>query len=195
MRILIIFLTIGFSVLIMGAFFKMQRQSSTDRQSSSSLPFENSQVRQQIKDSSVNSREVILVRYQNLPPWTTSLVSACGNGDLEAVKVLIARGADVNEIPKGMGYLTPLMWAGDNMEIVDYLLEHGADPNKKDIRGQTALIRAIGMGNTNLVRKLIAKGANVNERDASGKNIALGYAKATQNPSMVELLKQAGATE
>ena len=135
-----------------------------------------------------------IARYKGVPRWTTPLVSAAGNGDLEAVKALIAEGVNVNQKPAGMGGCTALIMAGENMQIVDYLLEHGANPNVKDDHGETALVYAIGLGNTNLMLKLIAKGADVNARNKGG-NIALGCARAGRYPFVVELLKQAGAKE
>ncbi len=62
----------------------------------------------------------------------------------EAVRVLIAGGADVNAVDH-FGY-TPLMYAatidyGDSSTVTE-LLKAGADPNLKDKKGETALAHA-----------------------------------------------------
>jgi len=63
------------------------------------------------------------------------------------VELLVNNGANVNQ--KNNYGDTPLMYATriassyGNNEIITFLLEHGADPNAHDERGQTALATAI----------------------------------------------------
>jgi len=143
---------------------------------------------------------VLLKQYQNVPRWSTPLVAAAASGDLNAVKSLVAHGADVNQKPTGIGGETPLIIAivhGNNEEVIDFLLEHGADPNIKSHTGMTALMYAVGMGDSqsNLVRKLVAAGADVNVKDKYGNSV-LRYAKATPGATaIVEILKRAGAKD
>jgi hypothetical protein len=152
--------------------------------------------------SSVQATQQVVAptdQYRNVPPWTTPLVSAVGHGDLEAVKALVAQGVDVNEKPKGMAGWTPLMTAinnGQRTNVVDYLLEHGADPNVKDFRGMTALMYATLLGDdyTNFVQRLIAAGADVNAKDNEGST-PLQYAKGRPAPAIAEILRRAGAKE
>ena len=68
----------------------------------------------------------------------TPLCLAICKGDVEVVKKFIQYGADVNENSNGM---TPLMYAAryNNLEILKYLVENGADFKIKDARGNTAL--------------------------------------------------------
>ncbi len=70
------------------------------------------------------------------------LCAAISKGDLDAVKVMIGYGADVNETTaRGM---TPLMYAAmyNNTEIMDLLIQKGAELDKKDYKGFTALDHA-----------------------------------------------------
>ena len=105
----------------------------------------------------------------------TPLLYAAMAGDLDTVRLLVAAGADVNEVaPDGV---TPLvltltrgieegLWryaAGRNEHIAVYLLEHGADPHLAEA-GYTALHVASATGQTTAVRALLAHGADVNDR-------------------------------
>jgi ankyrin repeat protein len=64
----------------------------------------------------------------SLPP--TPLVAAVHDGDFEAVRRLIAAGANPNELEPDWN-CPPIMYAvlAGNLEIVRLLLECGADPN------------------------------------------------------------------
>ncbi|WP_348822146.1 ankyrin repeat domain-containing protein [Flavobacterium aestuarii] len=68
----------------------------------------------------------------------TPLGYAISKGDIEAVKKFIEYGADVNEVSNGM---SPLMIAAryNKVEIIKLLLSKGANLNKKDENGFTAL--------------------------------------------------------
>jgi len=80
-------------------------------------------------------------------PSAPPLVTAVLNGDLNAVKAMIATGADVNVSMK-TGY-TPLYWAVamDNKDMIPLLLAKGADINVVSGDG-----------------RLLANGANINGR-------------------------------
>jgi ankyrin repeat protein len=63
--------------------------------------------------------------------------------DIDAVKKLLAEGTDVNEVAisgPAEGY-TCLMMASRNKrpDLVEFLIEHGADINIKEGDGETAL--------------------------------------------------------
>ena len=69
------------------------------------------------------------------------LVDVCREGDLDAVKLLIDAGADVNAREDDEDGKTPLLAACCcyNPDIVRALIEAGADVNAKDEFGRTAL--------------------------------------------------------
>ena len=89
---------------------------------------------------------------------------------LEAMKVLIAAGADVNA--KDKYGITTLMHVAENglLDEVKLLIDAGADVNAKDEWGQTALMHTgIGdYGTAEVIRELIAAGADVNAKTNNG---------------------------
>lgn len=132
--------------------------------------------------------------------YNTPLAAAAGRGDLETVKSLLAKGADINEQPRGMLGMTPLLQAigtgytTGKTNVVFYLLERGANPNLKDHAGSPALYFAVAQGDfaTNLVKALIAHGADVNFRTEHGDSL-LGIALHNGHPAVASLLQDAGA--
>ena len=88
---------------------------------------------------------------------------------IEKVKLLVSRGANVNG-----GLFQPTIHAGIrswSTEIVEFLIQHGADVNAKDEwgRGYTPLQRAALTGQTEMVKLLLAAGADINARDDNGQ--------------------------
>ncbi len=72
------------------------------------------------------------------------LINACKNGEVDKVKALVTiQNADVNAV---FGRTNPLIAAcqASNLEIADFLLENGADPNGKI----TILDSWVGLGGT-----------------------------------------------
>ena len=112
-------------------------------------------------------------------------------GETDIVKLLIANGADVNaKIPiytlwqgsGGMAYTehsydgTALQVAsyGGYTQIVEYLIEAGADVNVVGRDGRNALIQAIERGHAQIVELLITNGADIRATD--GRRNALEIA-------------------
>ncbi|HZI61328.1 MAG TPA: ankyrin repeat domain-containing protein [Pyrinomonadaceae bacterium] len=115
----------------------------------------------------------------------------------EVARILLAAKAEVN--PKGRFFVSPLMHALKDFEMVQLLIAHGADVNQKNFRGATALMAAAGSGATAVVKYLIEKGADVRARDQDG-NTALMYAErddsmldAEERNEIIRVLKRAEA--
>lgn len=132
---------------------------------------------------------------------TTPQVSASSAGvDVRGIEV---NGLDVNG-------RTPLMLAADNEsfvpdEVMQLLLNKGAQINLRDLRGDTALMIAARAGSTSGVAFLVGKGASVNLKNSAGQT-ALKIARTIhqktrmQDAKLVEerivaTLLQAGAKE
>ncbi|MGK5090375.1 ankyrin repeat domain-containing protein [Deltaproteobacteria bacterium TL4] len=82
---------------------------------------------------------------------------AAKTGKLEIVEYLIAQGVEVNQ-PSGNGrrVMTPLLWAAyeGHIEIVQALMNYGADLGALDYRGRTAMELAAEKGHTSVVQLL-----------------------------------------
>ena len=74
-----------------------------------------------------------------------SFFEACQNGDMEKIKFLIEKGADI-EAKNNYGN-TPLILTSryGHIEVVKFLIEKGADIEAKDNYGETSLIVLLDM--------------------------------------------------
>eukprot|EP01027_Heterolobosea_sp_BB2_P014661 GEZU01021028.1.p1 GENE.GEZU01021028.1~~GEZU01021028.1.p1 ORF type:complete len:215 (-),score=56.31 GEZU01021028.1:20-664(-) len=81
-------------------------------------------------------------------------------------KILKEKGGDVN-IKEQRNQVTPLHWAAreGKLNVLEFLLENGADINFQDKDGYSALHYAALNGHTDVVRHLVKEGANVNAVD------------------------------
>lgn len=83
-----------------------------------------------------------------------AFVYACMHGHIDAAKLLLEKGAEINAIPGGFDYAgTGLHYAALNghRPMVQFLLDHGADRNIKDTKvGSTPAGWAEYGGHTNL---------------------------------------------
>lgn len=115
------------------------------------------------------------------------------------LKMLVAHGANVNfqnlhepNLPALIGF-TPLMNAAfvNDRESLLYLLDHGADPNRRSKNGSTALIllQQSECLDPELTQALILHGAHVQDTTPDGLD-ALYYAKEKGNTATVILLKK-----
>lgn len=88
----------------------------------------------------------------------SALMSAAYNGQIDTVRLLIEKGADVNAVAGGFTVLGAAVFSG-KPEIVQMLLRAGADPNRAGPGGQTPLAAAQATRNEAIVQVLKAAGA------------------------------------
>ncbi len=115
------------------------------------------------------------------------------NDNIETVKSLIAKGADVNAKEKYTGR-TAIFYAvsSGNEEMVRILLEAGANPNAKDNTNETALMSCYSDCTAKIVQMMVAKGADVNIRDKDGDTALIGVS-VFENADALQALINAGA--
>jgi ankyrin repeat protein len=122
---------------------------------------------------------------------TTPLMYATAFGTPEAMKVVLDAGADVNA--RNSFEATALIWAGGDPVKSRLLLEHGADVNARSKQGRTPLLVAAHRdGASEIVRQMLAKGADASAKDAEG-NSALMLASQNGDIETMRLLLASGA--
>jgi uncharacterized protein len=115
---------------------------------------------------------------------STPFLRAALAGDLTTMRLLVEHGANPNLATKSED--TPLMasagigWAAywtsnaptARLDAVKYCLDHGANVNAKDAKGYTALHGAAFRGDNEMVKYLIATGADVQAKTKDGDTVA-----------------------
>jgi ankyrin repeat protein len=96
----------------------------------------------------------------------TPLIRAVMSDDIEAVRYLIAKHADVQCM--NADGRTPLTLASTEA-MASMLLAHGAEPNQTDEHGRTALSYAVERRAQALIRLFLDQGAQVNQADSEGR--------------------------
>ncbi|RXN12088.1 tankyrase-2 isoform X2 [Labeo rohita] len=94
------------------------------------------------------------------------LFEACRSGDLERVKKLVCP-ENVNSRDTAGRKSTPLHFAAGfgRRDVVDYLLQHGANVHARDDGGLISLHNACSFGHAEVVNLLLRHGADANSRD------------------------------
>jgi ankyrin repeat protein len=103
----------------------------------------------------------------------TALFIACVRGWVQIVILLIKAKARLDAKCEVL-CLTPLMAAcragiDQSEQIVTLLIKAGADLNRVDLQGRTALMVASGAGQLKVAKRLCMAGAKVRLKDKSGK--------------------------
>ena len=136
---------------------------------------------------------------------STPLIRAAKAGDVAAIRLLLAAGANVDLAT--LNGITPLMAAAGNgssgldtrgrykteaqaVEAAQLLLAAGANVNARDRTGQTALHGAAGWGYNSFIRVLAGNRADLSAKDSQGR-MAVDLTRASTTSSGREGARQA----
>jgi uncharacterized protein len=125
---------------------------------------------------------------------TPLLLASCRN-NYPVMEALLVAGADSNfvleseECEEFNDGTTNLMRVSSK-ETCFLLLNYGADVNRKDNQGETALMIAVKMSNAEIVEALLQRGADINLSNNQNKT-ALDIAKSNNDEIMLSLLLSA----
>ncbi|KAL9037692.1 MAG: hypothetical protein Q9180_003581 [Flavoplaca navasiana] len=117
------------------------------------------------------------------------LHTATENGSIDMVKLLLARGFDIEaSMNLGSGD-TPLHKAavGGSMDILVHLLTKGANIEARRNDQKTPLILAASHGKLDVVQYLLERGAHIDSKDVDGCT-ALHWPTIIRNTDMIKLL-------
>lgn len=135
----------------------------------------------------------------------TAIFYAVSQGNIEMVKFLFEKGARINLVDSS-GY--PVVSyalnqkVGKPASVLDYLMEHGADPTLPDKNGSTLIVLAVLGNDVDGVSLLVNKyHADANAKYfkiqileiAAEGSVPLEYASVTKSKAIVEILLKAGA--
>lgn len=121
------------------------------------------------------------------------LVLAILKDDLVLLNRLLQLGVQVGFILPNVTALQFAVGRQKERMVERLLLIPGLDVNQKNEKGETALMVAALVGNLNIARRLIARGALVILQDKDGDD-AIDYARSSDSPqkkAMIRLLEQA----
>ena len=118
---------------------------------------------------------------------------ACANGNIDVVKMLLNRGADIHIEDKSKW--TALTWSIEKKypKIANILLERGADPNHKDDQKTPLIHFAVFNNDYESVKLLIEYNVKLKARDQYGLTPYV-YALKEKNKKIVEIIKDNGGT-
>jgi ankyrin repeat protein len=115
--------------------------------------------------------------------FATALMRAAFSGDVELAKLLLSHGADPNIISTdrettlmaacGTGFINGYhrqRSPAERLELVKLLIDMGQDVNAADNYGITPLMVAANLGDLEIVKYLVSKGADLGAHDLGKKN-------------------------
>ena len=114
---------------------------------------------------------------------------AIARGELEKIKEELENGANINALA-GDG-LSTLQWAlTADIEILEFLLQAGVNPDTESAEGATPLMNAVQSDKMEHLQLLVAHGADVNKQDQRGFTALHRAAEMGLIEMVKELLKQ-----
>lgn len=122
-----------------------------------------------------------------------ALVAAAGRGHSSIVEELLMTmpelDVDTVDYITGENSLT-ISSSNGHTDTVSILLSRGANHEKKNRKGMSALLLAVKEGHWNIVERLIQCGADIEQKDVNGRNSLMISAEENHVGIMIDLLKK-----
>ncbi|MEH7453906.1 ankyrin repeat domain-containing protein [Gottfriedia acidiceleris] len=126
----------------------------------------------------------------------TLLGIASHYGQYEVVKTLVKNGAQINALSHSKLSFIPQNTAlhaaiagAKSVEVIDFLLTNGADPNISDSEGHTPLHIAAFEGNTTIAEHLLKNGAEIIKNNYGKTPIEISEDR--DNTAFINFIKEA----
>lgn len=124
------------------------------------------------------------INYCHSPSGFTALTWAARRGHTKVVEVLLQFEIDKEQIQEALRWSA----AFDHIDIANRLIDHGADIDKENEFGNTALNRAAFNGRINMIRTLFNRGANIDYKNIYGTTALIVASRKNQVDAVRELL-------
>lgn len=123
------------------------------------------------------------------PQYSSLIDRALVRGDCDAVGVLLDEGISVNASLNGIG-MPPLHQAiwNENTEMIQYLIQKGADLNGLDNKENSPCHIAAAKGSVHILKFLVSLGAQANSINKEGRS-PLEEAQRMNKQQMIDYLK------
>lgn len=121
--------------------------------------------------------------WSDIPP----LFLAASVGSINTAKMLIEKGASIDEKTEwGESYFVSVVSSG-NMDGIRFLLKQGCSAKSESVSGEAIIAKAVQKKNVKLVELLLEFGASITSTDLSGRSL-LTVALDKKDYEMAELL-------
>jgi len=119
-----------------------------------------------ILTAAMSQGRIAPVKHDHAKSLNQAVMQAAYDGNLNRMRVLLARGAEINGTDEDGE--NALVWAADGGQLrsINFLLKHGVSAADKN--GDAALFTAVDEGQIGIIKSLLKYRANVNARDADG---------------------------
>ena len=115
----------------------------------------------------------------------TGLHIAWSRGDLAAAEIFLDAGSDLSKTDKlGRTALHFAASIGTNLELIELLINKGANVNSQSSGGETPLMKAISFDNADAAKCLLEKGADAEIENTMNRN-SYSFAKASRNDEIL----------
>jgi len=123
----------------------------------------------------------------------TPLHAACRSGKLEAVKLLLVKGADITAFDGAEDTVVTIAAENGNLDVLKFLVvDKGAQVNVAS-NVQTPLLAAAENGYLDVVKFLLEKGVDINGCAVYRKDTALMMAASQGHLDLLKFLLEKGA--